>query len=83
MAFLLAFAFFMLAGLFSSFYVNFILFNLVNVHANSDHASEAGFARKRPEDSIPVIELRGEGKPMTPGITLFLDKCHVSQFVLF
>jgi hypothetical protein len=38
---------------------------LVNLDA-TDQMGETGFARKRPEDSIPVIEIRGEGKPMTP-----------------
>jgi hypothetical protein len=28
--------------------------------------SDESVARKRPEDSIPVVEIRGEGKPMTP-----------------
>lgn len=34
--------------------------------ADSSIGSETGFARKRSEDSIPVVEIRGEGKPMTP-----------------
>jgi len=44
----------------------FWLFLTGNVWADSESIAETGFVRKRPEDSIPVIEIRGEGKPMTP-----------------
>ncbi|KAI6233047.1 Peptidylprolyl isomerase [Aphelenchoides fujianensis] len=35
------------------------------VQAGLEDVGETGLGRKRPEDSIPVIEIRGEGKPMT------------------
>lgn len=35
-------------------------------NADTDPSGDIAFARKKPEDSIPVVEIRGEGKPMTP-----------------
>jgi hypothetical protein len=39
---------------------------LVVANADTDPSGDIAFARKKPEDTIPVIEIRGEGKPMTP-----------------
>lgn len=66
MAYLPALVLLTLIGWFQLFLFKKFLGFSAHVQSNSDAlGGEAGLARKRPEDSIPVIELRGESKPMT------------------